>query len=150
MFAERARAYGVRSPSATWSAARTSWSSTARASSSTPTGGVVARARQFEEELLGLRARRPGAVRASAEPLADLAEVYAALVLGLRDYVRKNGFQHVGVALSGGIDSALVALLAADALGAERPSPASSCPRPTPALRPRRTRGRSPPTSAPS
>ena len=75
------------------------------------------------------RRRRPGRL---AEPLADLAEVYAALVLGLRDYVGKNGFRHVGVALSGGIDSALVALLAADALGAERvscvvmPSPHSS------------------------
>ena len=53
-------------------------------------------------------------------------------MLGLRDYVGKNGFRHVGVALSGGIDSALVALLAADALGAENvscvvmPSPHSS------------------------
>ena len=53
-------------------------------------------------------------------------------MLGLRDYVGKNGFQHVGLALSGGIDSALVALLAVDALGADRvtcvvmPSPHSS------------------------
>jgi NAD+ synthase (glutamine-hydrolysing) len=67
-----------------------------------------------------------------AEPLSELDEVYEALVLGLRDYVRKNGFRHVGVALSGGIDSALVALLAADAVGAEHvscvvmPSPHSS------------------------
>ena len=38
-------------------------------------------------------------------------------MLGLRDYVAKNGFGHVGVALSGGIDSALVAMLAADAVG---------------------------------
>jgi NAD+ synthase (glutamine-hydrolysing) len=47
------------------------------------------------------------------------AEVYAALVLGARDYVAKNGFEKVLVALSGGIDSALVATLAVDALGAE-------------------------------
>jgi NAD+ synthase (glutamine-hydrolysing) len=70
-------------------------------------------------------------------PLAELltpveAEVYGALTLGLRDYVRKNGFEHVVLGLSGGIDSALVACLAADALGHERvsaaimPSPYSS------------------------
>src|SRR6185369_14616033 len=58
--------------------------------------------------------------------------VYGALVLGLRDYVEKNGFRHVGLALSGGIDSALVALVAVDTLGPERvtcvvmPSPHSS------------------------
>ena len=79
----------------------------------------------------GLRGprRRAGAL---AEPLADVDEVYAALTLGLRDYVAKNGFGHVGVGLSGGIDSALVAMLAADAVGPERvscvvmPSPHSS------------------------
>ena len=67
------------------------------------------------------------------EPLAPVAaEVYAALELGLRDYVEKNGFAGVVLGLSGGIDSALVACLAADALGAERvnvaimPSPFSS------------------------
>ena len=61
-----------------------------------------------------------------------MAEVYAALVLGLRDYVEKNGFAHVVIGLSGGIDSALVAVIAVDALGPERvsvvvmPSPYSS------------------------
>jgi NAD+ synthase (glutamine-hydrolysing) len=45
------------------------------------------------------------------------AEVYAALVLGTRDYVEKNGFKHVVIGLSGGIDSSLVLLVAADALG---------------------------------
>ena len=80
---------------------------------------MIARAAQFEEELLVCEI--PAAAPAPlAEPLADLDEVYAALVLGLRDYVAKNGFRHVGVALSGGIDSALVALLAADAVGPER------------------------------
>ena len=49
-----------------------------------------------------------GPIAAAARPRQ--AEVYAALVLGLRDYVRKNGFQHVVLGLSGGIDSALVAL----------------------------------------
>jgi NAD+ synthase (glutamine-hydrolysing) len=48
------------------------------------------------------------------------AEVYAALVLGTRDYVEKNGFERVVLGLSGGIDSTLVALIAADALGADR------------------------------
>jgi NAD+ synthase (glutamine-hydrolysing) len=49
--------------------------------------------------------------------LTDLAEVYAALVLGVRDYARKNNFRSVICALSGGIDSALTATIAADAIG---------------------------------
>jgi NAD+ synthase (glutamine-hydrolysing) len=58
-------------------------------------------------------------------PLAPQeAEIYAALVLGLHDYVAKNGFQGVVLGLSGGIDSALVACLAVDALGGERVSTA--------------------------
>jgi NAD+ synthase (glutamine-hydrolysing) len=67
-----------------------------------------------------------------AELLEPRAEVYEALKLGLHDYVVKNGFRHVVLGLSGGIDSALVACLAIDALGAERvrvtimPSPYSS------------------------
>jgi NAD+ synthase (glutamine-hydrolysing) len=67
-----------------------------------------------------------------ADLLGPEAEVYAALRTGLRDYVEKNGFEHVVLGLSGGIDSALVALVAADALGPERvtcvsmPSPYSS------------------------
>jgi len=66
------------------------------------------------------------------EPLVPEAEVYAALVLGLRDYVEKNGFARVVIGLSGGVDSALVGIVAVDALGAERvavaimPSPHSS------------------------
>jgi NAD+ synthase (glutamine-hydrolysing) len=69
-------------------------------------------------------------------PVADLldeeAEIYAALILGTRDYVTKSGFEHVVLGLSGGIDSTLVALIAVDALGPERvtcvtmPSPYSS------------------------
>jgi NAD+ synthase (glutamine-hydrolysing) len=51
--------------------------------------------------------------------LDDCAEVYAALVLGVRDYVRKNGFRSVILGLSGGVDSALTATIAADAIGPE-------------------------------
>ena len=56
---------------------------------------------------------------ACAEPLPLVQEVYAALVLGTRDYVRKNGFTDVVIGLSGGIDSSLVAAVAVDALGPE-------------------------------
>jgi NAD+ synthase (glutamine-hydrolysing) len=56
---------------------------------------------------------------AAAEPLSDEAEMWGALVTGLRDYTRKNGFGSVVLGLSGGIDSALCAALAVDALGAE-------------------------------
>jgi NAD+ synthase (glutamine-hydrolysing) len=52
-------------------------------------------------------------------PQGQTAELWSALRLGLSDYVRKNGFQRVLIGLSGGIDSALVAALAADALGAD-------------------------------
>ena len=65
-------------------------------------------------------------------PLAAVDEVYEAVVLGTRDYVRKNGFTHVVIGLSGGIDSSLVAAVAVEALGRENvtgvtmPSPYSS------------------------
>jgi NAD+ synthase (glutamine-hydrolysing) len=121
------------------------------------TGALLARAAQFEEELLicdvdlaapaAERRRRSahrglaGAAAPVVDTLASLAlppapgrlespapntvaalieppeaEIYAALCCGLRDYVRKNGFAHVVLGLSGGIDSALVATIAADAL----------------------------------
>ncbi len=70
--------------------------------------------------------------RQISEPLCPEEEVYTALVTGLRDYVDKNGFESVVFGLSGGIDSSLVALIAADALGPERvvsvvmPSPYST------------------------
>jgi NAD+ synthase (glutamine-hydrolysing) len=105
-----------------------------------PDGRLVTRGSQFEEELvvadldLGAPLERSATVRvseaveASVKPpmpkravreYDEAAEVYAALVLGTRDYVRKSGFQKVLVALSGGIDSSMVATVAADALGPE-------------------------------
>jgi len=89
----------------------------------------------FRKRLLDPRGRAAGAalpeVLISAEshaqdppsspeivaPLAPVAEIYEALVLGTRDYVRKNGFTDVVIGMSGGIDSSLVAAIAADALG---------------------------------
>ena len=75
---------------------------------------------------------RVRAVPAVAAILDPLEEVYRALTLGVRDYVRKNGFTDVVIGLSGGVDSALTAVLAVDALGAENvwglfmPSPYTS------------------------
>ncbi len=87
-----------------------------------PSGEVVARGKAFEEDLV-IADFTPGAtLGASADLAAEMGpdeEVYAALTLGLRDYVRKNGFSDVVLGLSGGIDSALTAAVAADALGAE-------------------------------
>jgi NAD+ synthase (glutamine-hydrolysing) len=76
--------------------------------------------------------RRPRLVPSGAAPLPPLEEVYRALVTGVRDYVAKNGFQRVVIGLSGGIDSALTAVVAVDALGASNvlglfmPSPYTS------------------------
>ena len=112
-----------------------------------PDGAVLARAAQFVEQLLtvdvdvaaagprtdplegwnlqrltiaeeALPAWEPR-TPAVAEPLGEEAEVWGALVTGLRDYVHKNGFRSVVLGLSGGIDSAVVAALAVDALGAD-------------------------------
>jgi NAD+ synthase (glutamine-hydrolysing) len=67
-----------------------------------------------------LATSRPPLPPAPLVPLVSrAAEVYAALVTGTRDYVRKNGFENVLIALSGGIDSSLTAIVAVDALGAE-------------------------------
>jgi NAD+ synthase (glutamine-hydrolysing) len=130
MFAERARAYGAYFTFCNLVGGQDELVFDGQSFAVDPTGEVIARAAQFEEELLVFEL--PGPAGRIAEPLPDLAEVYGALVLGLRDYVAKNGFRHVGLALSGGIDSALVALLAADAVGPENvscvvmPSPHSS------------------------
>jgi NAD+ synthase (glutamine-hydrolysing) len=112
-----------------------------------PTGAVLTRLPQFAEHLTVMDLDLPGGVgNASGEfegfsvrrvtlsssplsyevlpspevvaPLPELAEIWAALSLGLRDYVLKNGFTSVVLGLSGGIDSAVCAALAVDALGA--------------------------------
>ena len=131
MFAERARAYGASFAFCNLVGGQDELVFDGHSLVVDAEGTVIARAAQFEEELLVCEIPSPGPGN-PGEPLSDLAEVYAALTLGLRDYVLKNGFRHVGVALSGGIDSALVAQLAVDALGAEHvscvvmPSPHSS------------------------
>ncbi|MDX6626060.1 MAG: hypothetical protein QOE56_1049 [Solirubrobacterales bacterium] len=130
MFAERAREYGAHFAFCNLVGGQDELVFDGQSLVMAPDGSVLARAAQFEEELLVCDV--PGGPGSPAEPLDDIDEVYAALELGLRDYVAKNGFQHVGVALSGGIDSALVAMLAADAVGPGRvscvvmPSPHSS------------------------
>lgn len=81
----------------------------------------------FEEaQRVGVWQREAGGWRMADAPCAapedDLTAIYRALMLGLRDYVHKNGFPSVVLGLSGGIDSALTALVAVDALGASRVS----------------------------
>ena len=79
-----------------------------------------------------VKRKRTSIVPCLAEPLAEMEEVYQALILSVKDYVRKNGFKCVVIGLSGGVDSALTAAIAVDALGAENvlgvfmPSPYTS------------------------
>ncbi len=104
-------------------------------------GRIIARAMAFEEELLitdisvdekhrrtdkntiviekDLSKKGPGLSGKIAAIPENSEEVYRALLLGLKDYVEKNNFKKVVIGLSGGVDSALVAVLAADALGKE-------------------------------
>jgi NAD+ synthase (glutamine-hydrolysing) len=102
-------------------------------------GGLLARTAQFDDQLIVIdiecseKSSQPDVV-ISEEPathseflqssiataLSDEAEMWQGLVMGLRDYVGKNGFRSVVLGLSGGIDSALVAAIAIDALGAKR------------------------------
>ncbi len=83
-----------------------------------PDGEVVARAASFAEDLVFFDTQDGEAV--SIDPVVDeVVATWQALVLGTRDYVRKCGFKKVLVGLSGGIDSALVAAIAVEALGAE-------------------------------
>ena len=84
-------------------------------------GTVVHRSPQFEEDLFVVDVPLTGEAVADRSPtplLNSTEEVYKALVTGLGDYVRKNGFSQVVIGLSGGIDSALTATIAVDALGA--------------------------------
>jgi NAD+ synthase (glutamine-hydrolysing) len=91
-----------------------------------PSGQIVAIAKAFEEDLLIADITTEGDVcqvkpaqGTAPRSLSTLDEVYQALVLGVKDYVQKNGFRKVLVGLSGGIDSALTAAIAVAALGAE-------------------------------
>ena len=88
-------------------------------------GRLAARAPSFVEDLLVVTVERGAdgalALAGSMAPaLERLPEIYQALVLGIRDYIGKNGFGGVVLGLSGGIDSALTLALAVDALGADR------------------------------
>jgi NAD+ synthase (glutamine-hydrolysing) len=102
-------------------------------------GSVLARTAQFDDQLIVIdidcaeATSRPDVIISEeptshatptkssiATPLSDEAKMWQALVMGLRDYVGKNGFKSVVLGLSGGIDSALVAAIAIDALGAKR------------------------------
>ena len=83
-----------------------------------PAGNVIAQGKSFEEDLIYFDSDRlTGEIHAQLQ--GEEASAYAALVLGTRDYVRKCGFQQVIIGLSGGIDSALTAAIAVDALGPE-------------------------------
>jgi NAD+ synthase (glutamine-hydrolysing) len=101
-------------------------------------GSVISRAAQFEDQLLVVdidattQTSKPDVVISESGPeatgsvasavaarMSDHQEIWNALVMGLRDYVAKNKFRSVVVGLSGGIDSALVAAIAVDALGAK-------------------------------
>jgi NAD+ synthase/NAD+ synthase (glutamine-hydrolysing) len=83
-----------------------------------PSGNLIAQGKSFEEDLLYFDSDRlTGELREQLQ--SEEASAYAALVLGTRDYVHKCGFQQVIIGLSGGIDSALTAAIAADALGPE-------------------------------
>jgi len=83
-----------------------------------PEGQVVAQGRSFEEDLIYFDSSSLSG-EMHDQIAGDDASVYAALVLGTRDYMRKCGFQKAIVGLSGGIDSALTAVIAADAVGPE-------------------------------
>ena len=83
-------------------------------------GKEIARAKQFEEDLLVFEIENKNTIKSVTKSTAnqdELAQVWNALVLGVRDYVQKNGFKSVVLGLSGGIDSAVCAAIAVDAIG---------------------------------
>jgi NAD+ synthase (glutamine-hydrolysing) len=89
-------------------------------------GMIIRQGKQFEEQdiMIDLPVKQKDGVQELKEeikytPLSADEEVYEALKLGVRDYVQKNGFRKVVLGLSGGIDSALVAVIASDALGSD-------------------------------
>ncbi len=88
-------------------------------------GRVMARSPSFEPDVLKVRLQTSGALGVQvagpmAAPLSPEAEIWQALVVGVRDYLGKNGFPGAIIGLSGGIDSALVLAIAVDALGADK------------------------------
>ena len=90
------------------------------------TGTIVSEAAYFEEDLLLVSLENDGQLTATkatditrSAPKEKIERIYRALVLGIRDYFRKQGFRTATLGLSGGIDSAVVTCLAADALGPE-------------------------------
>jgi len=88
------------------------------------TGLLIGRAKQFEADLTFFDVANKSEISIHGEPRVtkndDREQIWNALVLGLRDYVTKNGFKSVVLGLSGGIDSAVCAAIAADAIGAEK------------------------------
>jgi NAD+ synthase (glutamine-hydrolysing) len=148
MLAERARAYGVYVCYTNQVGGQDELVFDGGSMVLSPLGELIARAAMFEEELLiadlpveeAIRVKTPiGRVSTTPLRLTDTpslpnklaveariapeldhgAEVYGAIVLGTRDYLHKTGFEKALIALSGGIDSSLVAAIAVDALGAE-------------------------------
>ncbi|MDD1664699.1 MAG: NAD+ synthase [Methanomicrobiales archaeon] len=95
-------------------------------------GELIARAAPFSEDSLAVEIFEDAPARIHPDDFSPESEIWNALVLGTRDYVRKTGFQRVLIGLSGGIDSSLVAAVAAEAVGRENvlgvlmPSPYSS------------------------
>lgn len=87
-------------------------------------GKLIGRAAQFESDLVLFDVESKNQIdavtTARVKKTGDLAQIWNALVLGLRDYVEKNNFKSVILGLSGGIDSAVCAAIAADAIGADR------------------------------
>lgn len=103
-----------------------------RSSAFDAAGRLIARAAGFAEDLATVDLASPAPGTIAADDFAPESEIWRALVLGTRDYARKTGFTSVHLGLSGGIDSSLVAAVAAEAVGAENvlgvmmPSPYSS------------------------
>ncbi len=84
-------------------------------------GKVIFRAKEFEEQVSVVEFKAGKPIKTICSPLYnEISSEYAALVLGVRDYVYKTGFKGAILGLSGGIDSALVLAIAADALGADQ------------------------------
>jgi len=97
-----------------------------------PSGQIICQAKAFEEDILmaefskagnnngiNIKSLRNDSDRTFSMPIDPIAEIYNALVLGTKDYVRKNNFTRVVIGLSGGIDSSLTAAIAVDAIGAK-------------------------------